>query len=228
MDTANCSCPHCEQKIEFDVEHVGVVVPCPTCGNEFKLSAPAVAPPLSDAVKNYLAESRATDSPPNPAQSQRLPAPTATRMRIVSKGDELELSGESVIIRRRGLANALAVGVSGDRTIRIETLTGIQVKLGEWWCPGYILFTYAGSKPFLGGFIEATQDPDAFIFGEEENEQVNAFKTEVEKLMRDFKHAASPATSGTLADELRKLAGLKEQGILSQSEFEAAKKKLLF
>jgi hypothetical protein len=141
--------------------------------------------------------------------------------------DRIELAGDKIIIRRRGLANALAAGLNGDRTIRIETLTGIQVKPGGMWCPGYILFSYAGSKPFEGGFIAATQDPDAFIFGDKLNEQVEGFKAEVEKIMRDCKQASSPSMKSTLADELRKLAELKEQGLLSQVEFESAKRKLL-
>jgi transcription elongation factor Elf1 len=43
---AKCSCPHCGQHIEFEVENVGVVAPCPTCGNEFTLTVPAIAPPV--------------------------------------------------------------------------------------------------------------------------------------------------------------------------------------
>ena len=95
---------------------------------------------------------------------------------------------------------------------------------------GYILFSYAGSKPFMGGMWEATQDPDTFLFGRDLNGEVAEFKAMVEKKMRDSKQPApAPAnnSSGTLTDELRKLSEFKQQGILSQEEFEAAKKKLL-
>jgi hypothetical protein len=93
---------------------------------------------------------------------------------------------------------------------------------------GYILFSYAGSKPFMGGIWEATQDPDAFLFTNDLNGQVAEFKAKVEKKMRDSKQPAPANNSaGTLTDELRKLAEFKNQGILSQAEFDAAKKKLL-
>jgi len=95
---------------------------------------------------------------------------------------------------------------------------------------GYILFSYAGSKPFMGGMWEATQDPDAFLFGKDLNGQVAELKALVEKKMREAKQpAAAPANNApaSLTDELRKLAEFKNQGILSQAEFEAAKKKLL-
>lgn len=150
-------------------------------------------------------------------------------MKIVSINNELELSGENIIIRRHGVAHAMAAGLTGERMIPISTLTAIQLKLGVWWSPGFILFSYAGSKPFMGGIIEATQDPDAFIFKKELNDEVSAFKAKVEEILQDSKQQArsSPNPSGTLTDEIRKLADLKQQGLLSQEEFDAAKKKLL-
>jgi Short C-terminal domain len=150
------------------------------------------------------------------------------KIKIVSINNELELADDSIIIRRHGVAHAMAAGLTGERIIPISTITAIQLKLGVWWSPGFILFSYAGSKPFMGGIIEATQDPDAFIFQKELNDEVSAFKVAVEKILRESKQRASstPNSSGTLTDEIRKLADLKQQGVLSQEEFEAAKKKL--
>jgi predicted Zn-dependent peptidase len=60
------------------------------------------------------------------------------------------------------------------------------------------------------------------------NDEVSAFKAKVETILRDSKQTASPnKISGTITDELRKLAEFKQQGILSQEEFDAAKRKLL-
>jgi len=41
---ANCSCPHCGQKIEYEVENAGNVVPCPNCQQQVTLTEPAVEP----------------------------------------------------------------------------------------------------------------------------------------------------------------------------------------
>jgi hypothetical protein len=159
---------------------------------------------------------------------QSLQKKKAGRMKIVSINNELELADDNIIIRRRGVAHAMAAGLTGERMIPISTLTAIQLKPGAWWSPGFILFSYAGSKPFMGGIIEATQDPDAFIFQKELNDEVSTFKAKVEKILRDSKQA-TPASNfpPALTDEIRKLAELKQQGILSQEEFDAAKKKLL-
>jgi hypothetical protein len=160
---------------------------------------------------------------------QQLQKTKGRKMKIVSINSELELADDNIIIRRSGVAHAMAAGLTGERMIPISTLTAIQLKLGVWWSPGFILFSYAGSKPFMGGIIEATQDPDAFIFQKELNDDVSAFKAKVEKILRDSKQQtrSTPNPSGTLTDELGKLAELKQQGVLSQEEFDAAKKKLL-
>jgi DNA-directed RNA polymerase subunit RPC12/RpoP len=143
--------------------------------------------------------------------------------------DTLKLAGDTISICKRGWANALASGMNGERTIQIPSLTSVQMKPAALLTPGYILFSYAGSKPFMGGVIDATQDPDAFLFGTDQNRDVAEFKTLVEKKMREARQPAPANNSkgNSLADELRSLAELKQQGILSQEEFDAAKKKLL-
>jgi hypothetical protein len=146
-------------------------------------------------------------------------------MKIQSKSNSLELSGNSVLIRKSGLANTLAAGMNGERSIQISSITSIQVKLGTFWSPGYILFSYPGSKPFNGGLIEATQDPDAFIFNQEFNDDVTKLKAMVEKIMREPKIQEAPAFS--VADELLKFSKMRVDGIISQDEFDSAKKKLL-
>ena len=197
-----CVCNNCPGQIEFEASELveeNSIVQCPHCGLDTKLFIPQ--------------------------KGGAKPRETFAKLRW--KEDELELTAESVLIRKRGWANALASGLNGERVIRISSLTVVQMKPAGL-LPGYILFSYAGSKPFMGGIWQATQDPDAFVFNKDLNEQAADFKAKVEQAMRDSKKSASSNnTSGTLTDELRKLAEFKNQGILSEQEFEAAKKKLL-
>ena len=149
-------------------------------------------------------------------------------MKIVAGASksEMELTGDCVVIRKRGLANAMASGINGDRSITVSTITAVQIKLGGW-TPGYILFSYPGSKPFDGGMVQAAHDPDVFLFPKSLNDEVTAFKAKVEQMMRDSKKASPVASSSSLAEEIRKLSSLRDDGILSQEEFDSAKKKLL-
>ena len=243
---AKCSCQHCAGGIEFDASEFAEensIVPCPHCGLETKLFVDSAAGLFSiaqDKSKSFE-ERKAAFKAYSEANKSKREADLReceehiqkyeTTAKIHSLKDELELAVDKIIIRRRGVLNALTAGINGERTILISSLTAIQMKPGGMFSAGYIVFSYAGSKPYSGGMLAATEDPDAFFFAQNLNEQVASFKSKVEKIMRDSKQTPqtpSPSnSSGTLADELCKLAELKQQGILSQAEFEAAKKKLL-
>ena len=225
--TAKCDCDYCGGGIEFDASEFSEensAVPCPHCGQETKLKIQTEPPVL---VQN----TPKVDESKREAQLERIQEFLERNDKtaiILSKLDTLKLDFDKIIIRRRGIANMLASGLNGERTILISTLTGIQMKPGALFSPGYILFSYAGSKPFIGGIIAATQDPDAFIFDQSLNEQVAEFKAKVEKIMQGQKQPIEVADQPlSLSDELGKLAELKKQGLLSDEEFEAAKKKLL-
>ena len=240
---AKHSCQHCGQSIEIDDSELlslvdeNTTIPCPHCGLETKLFIPPAAnnsnpdtpeetEPLARQRADSIAKTEA-DKALRDAQWKMLEERANSRL-IYSNLDSLELRGDTITITKRGLANALASGMNGARTIQISSLTAVQVKPAGTFTPGYILFSYAGSKPFMGGVWEATQDPDTFLFGKDLNEQIAEFKAQVEKKMRESKQPAPAINSSrNLTDELRKLAEFKQQGILSQAEFDAAKKKLL-
>lgn len=52
-------------------------------------------------------------------------------------------------------------------------------------------------------------------------------KTYLEKRIRELRSASKTVISMSLADELTKLANLKNQGVLSDEEFQTAKNRLL-
>jgi predicted nucleic acid-binding Zn-ribbon protein len=220
---AKCPCQFCGVNIEFDTREFlsGTPVACPECGLETILFV------TEEAAKAKVEADKAKKDAELEMIKERV-ANRANSMMIYSNLDTLELRGDTITITKRGLANALASGMNGARTIQISSITAVQMKPAGMITPGYILFSYAGSKPFMGGVWEATQDPDTFLFGEDLSGEVAEFKAKVEKKMRDSKQAASSNNaSGSITDELRKLAEFKQQGILSQEEFDAAKKKLL-
>lgn len=230
----NCPCQYCSGAIEFDSSELveeNSLVQCPHCGLETKLFIPwtanssnSHATKQEDSIQQRKAEFPAKVGDAQTKHLEKL----ANGMTIVSKQDTLKLQEDSITIQKRGWANALASGMNGDRTIQISSLTAVQMKPGGMITLGYILFSYAGSKPFMGGLWEATQHPDAFLFPTDLNGQVAEFKAKVEQKMRELKQPAPAKNSSeSLTDELRKLADFKQQGILSQAEFDAAKKKLL-
>jgi len=148
-------------------------------------------------------------------------------LKVVSHQDELELTEGAVLIRKKGLANILASGMNGERSIDIRQIAAIDFKRGGTFSPGFIQFSYAGGKPFRGGLIEATQDPDAFVFEKALNDQVQALKTELEERIERVRSKPEGASEGSLAKEIAGLVSLRNAGDLTQDEFQKAKDKLL-
>ncbi|MEI8290156.1 MAG: DUF4429 domain-containing protein [Verrucomicrobiota bacterium] len=192
--------------------------PCLNCGGPIQFEA------------NDLADDNRTIACPHCAQETSLFVPIhkqVNEMEIRGNNENLELAKDKVIIRRFGTTNAQTTGLNSDRVINISDITGIQMKPAATMS-GYILFSLADSEPFDGGAVEASHHPDAFIFGQESNEEVASFKWKVEQLMHEIhQHPAPKPPQVTLAEELRALAEMKQQGLLTDAEFEVAKKKLL-
>ena len=63
--------------------------------------------------------------------------------------------------------------------------------------------------------------------GKECNEKFKAFKEIVEKRMREVKQKPASSASPSAADELAKFAKLHKEGVISDEEFTALKRKLI-
>jgi hypothetical protein len=144
----------------------------------------------------------------------------------VSNG-ELEFRDGRVLIRKKGLRSFLVQGPSGERSIPVASITAIQMKPGGLFLNGFIQFSYAGGKQFTGTMMDAASDPDAVIFGNGCNDEIRQFKALVESAMETQITASTSVPTTSLPDELRKLAQLRDEGILTDAEFAEAKQRLL-
>lgn len=214
-----CRCQKCDKGIEFaaaDLSDANSRINCPHCGLETMLYVPLADGSIPSAVLQPLQEPAPL---PVPLITQAPPVPRATKLRW--RDNELELAGDQVIIRKHDSVSAFKYGTTGNRAIAIASITAIQVRRADLLNTGRITFLYPGSAA-----IE-TEDPDIFFFGMELNKPVDDFKNTVESIMRSMRQPARASAVTHLPDEIRKLAELKHQGLLSAEEFEAAKKKLL-
>jgi hypothetical protein len=142
--------------------------------------------------------------------------------------DLLFVYADKVCITPRGILGFLNKGMKGTKAIPFASITAIQFKEAGLFWNGFIQFTIPGGNESRGGLFAATQDENTFMFkaarggNKRASEIKNYIETEAQKL-----RTSHPSTSTSLADELQKLAALTAQGILSDSEFNAAKKRLL-
>lgn len=139
--------------------------------------------------------------------------------------NSVELWPGKITIRRHGLMNAVNVGLTDEKDIYLNTITGIQVKK-PGMTTGYIQFIARGSQDNKGGVTGAVQDENTIIFNGKKNHEIaQNMKTRIEELIHQPIPSIAPPVS--TADELVKLASLKEQGILTEEEFQEQKKLLL-
>lgn len=139
---------------------------------------------------------------------------------------QLELYENKVVIRRKGALAKMSHGFTGDKEILLRNITGVQLKPGGMMFNGFIQFTIPGGNESRKGITAATQDENTVMFQKKENEIAQEIKNKIEELQEQANRSQGAAPVSP-ADEIRKLKGLLDDGILTQAEFDAKKADLL-
>lgn len=92
-------------------------------------------------------------------------------------------------------------------------------------------FSLSGGRESTGGLFAATEDENTLMISKDFDQFVT-LKERIEQLMITSRQPqpvqpVAAASSASVADELVKLANLRDSGVLSKGEFEAQKKRLL-
>jgi GYF domain 2/Short C-terminal domain/Domain of unknown function (DUF4429) len=147
--------------------------------------------------------------------------------KIIGPLGELQAFEDKVTITTTGITGALMRGLKGTKTIPFHSISAIQFKRAGA-VRGFLQFTIPGGNESKGGVFDAVVDENTFLFDEESNAEVEVIKNYIESRMREIRNPnptnVSPANLG---DELTKLAALMSQGLLTDEEFQAAKKRLI-
>ncbi len=139
----------------------------------------------------------------------------------------LLLYTDRVVITRKGLRAILTVGLQGDKTIPLDSVSSIQLKPGGAFTRGYLRFGIFGGNVAPGGLFAAVSDENSILFDQKFNAQAASVKEFVENWI-SRKHSTQRENSGaSVADELRKLKSLMDDGIITADEFESQKKRLM-
>lgn len=152
---------------------------------------------------------------------------TSTKPVKLLKGvnGQLEVFPDRLVIKRKGAMAKLTQGFfKGDKTIYVRQITGIQVKRGGLATNGYIQFSLGGGVESTKGILDATHDENTVMFKRKHNKLVEEIKAYIEQAMSQ---PLQPTATVSVADEIRKLQQLYDDGILTKDEFEAQKARLL-
>ncbi len=152
---------------------------------------------------------------------------------LVAKGvgGRITLYEDKIKIKHEGLWGFTKGIYKGDKEIPIDQITAIQWRNPSRLASGHIQFTImGGSSDSRAGSI----DENSMMFNNPEMPEFERLKVEVEKRMAVFREArlgnvrtsVSPPQPD-IPDQIRKLAELREVGILTDDEFSSKKAELL-
>ena len=139
----------------------------------------------------------------------------------------ISVVGDAVVIsrKRQGLLTVVAVGLHGDKTIPIAAITGVELRKPGLVMQGYLRLSTSGHDP-RGGAIEAATDENAVLLKRVTLKDFQAVHDYLVARIGRAPASTSPSSS-SVADELSKLAALRDQGILNDEEFAAQKRAVL-
>ena len=142
--------------------------------------------------------------------------------------DLLEVFEDRVTITPKGVLGFLNKGIKGTKEIPFRSIVAVQFKQAGALFSGYLQFTIPGGNESKGGIFAATKDENTFMFAHTKNNaQAKEIKEYIDEAIRRSQAPQTTLSATSLSDELQKLAQLKDQGVLSEYEFQAAKKKLI-
>ncbi len=134
-------------------------------------------------------------------------------------GSRIVLEPDKIRIERKGLMGA--IDHSTDNTIPMRSLQTVVYRKGSIFANGFIQFGTLGGQANM----------NTVFFYPGKNEEALRFKNAVEKQLDIYQKQqsqnAAPVQQVSPADEIKKLKGLLEEGIITQAEFDQKKKQLL-
>lgn len=145
----------------------------------------------------------------------------------------VHFDGQTVRIERSGFSARVLVGV-GEKTIPLASVSAVQWK-NAGFSAGFIQFTISGGSERRSAFgrqsKDAMHDENSVTFHVKQQPAFEEIRSAIDAAVA-ARHAPQPQQHAapapvSLADELGKLAALRDQGVLSPAEFEAQKTRLL-
>lgn len=137
-----------------------------------------------------------------------------------------------VTITRKGALARMTVG-KGDKRVPIASINAVQWKPAGAMVNGYIEFSMGGGNEnrskFGSATVDAGKNENAVLFTKKQMPEFETLRAFIEnKIVARHAHAGQSAqVAPDLAGQIKQLAELRDQGILSSDEFDAKKADLL-
>ncbi|KZE67656.1 hypothetical protein AWM68_17945 [Fictibacillus phosphorivorans] len=150
-------------------------------------------------------------------------------MEATGLNGQLVLLDNKIVIKRKGAWGFLTQGLKGDKEIYIKQISSIQFKPGGSITNGFIQFAFSGGDETKGGLFDAVNDENSIMFKKKQNGDFLKIKELIEEKREQISTPSiiQVSTTSDVPDQIKKLADLRDSGILTEEEFSAKKKQLL-
>jgi len=144
--------------------------------------------------------------------------------------DTVKADDTGLTISRKGLSNAMNLGLTGAKKILYRSITAVQYKQDGAITSGYLQFSVLGGNESTGGLSAATKDENSILFVKKDRETILALKALVEERVEEV-HAQQTApvfhVTKSPAEKIKEFKDLLDAGVISQEEFDRKKMQLL-
>ncbi len=150
-------------------------------------------------------------------------------MALIAKGlnGTVELLDDRIRISRTGFF-AKAGGYHGETEIPIAAITSVEIRPAGWVAPGSIRFGVPGARPrTLGDRVNRKPEQNTVEFDSQNQSDFQRIATVVESKTSQPAPTPPAGSETGVLHQLERLTELRESGALSESEFEAAKRRIL-
>jgi len=142
-------------------------------------------------------------------------------------GGDLELLKNKIRIKRKGGMAFLLHGIKGDKEIFLNQISSIQLKKAGFALNGYIQFAFLGGREAKGGVFQATSDENTIMFRKDNQQDFIEIKNAIEEQIFQFQNQNKNDKTSVGINDLEKLAKLRNEGIITEEEFQAKKRQIL-
>jgi hypothetical protein len=162
------------------------------------------------------------------------PAPTTPRpvdLKVFSLQcvqDLLEVYPDKLTITPKGVLAFFNKGRKGARSIPFTSITAIKFKRPANFTNGYIQFILSNEMGNRRETIDLSRDENTVLFVAKDEIAMQDIKNYIGKQIIQLRiPSAQDQSPASIASEIEKLMALKNQGILTVEEFQAAKNRIL-
>lgn len=119
----------------------------------------------------------------------------------------------------------------GSKRIPLRSIAAVQLKPPGMVTAGFMQLTIPGGREGVartgGATLEAASDETSVLFVKKELAAFTQLRDAIQAAITESQRPAVPGAGSSTADELVKLAQLRDAGVLSEEEFAGQKARLL-